>query len=155
MTKKQFEQSSVAAGIVVAIVAGVYGVVAFVDSRVERRLTEDDTLRKIASFVRPSCIFDERGSILYDSGAMQSIEEIKLEGLPKEEGKDRFPLPVKIILRPKTFLREAPILSSLDAYVLGVKAERGEKFDWVYTVFYNAAGEADFKKCRFRLELLQ
>ena len=153
INKKLIERWSGALGVVAAVIAGVYGVVAFVDSRIERRITDDDTLSKIASLVRPSCIFDERGSILYDSGAMQYIESLTLEGAKTEKEKLENALPLKITLRPKKFLKDAPILSAVDAYTLTVKVEQGEKFDWVYSLHY--MGIDSFQKCRFRLELLQ
>ena len=155
ISKRQIEKWSGAAGIVVAIVAGVYGVVAFVDNRIERRLTESDTLSKIASLVRPSFVFDERGSILYDSGAMQSIEDLKLEGPATEEGRKESSLPERITLRPKRLLRDAPILSVLDSFVVKIDVERGSKYDWVYKIQYTAMPTGDFKKCRYRVDILQ
>jgi len=153
MDSRKFERWTRAVSIIVAVVVGVYGAVAFIDSRIEKKLADEVVLKKVAELVRPSCIFDERGSVLFDSGAMQSIDEIKLEGL-KTEG-EYGQLPFKIVIRPKRFLRDAPLLTVLDAYSPEITAERGEKFDWVYSIRYVGYGETSkFKKCRYRLEVL-
>lgn len=154
ITKERLEKLGVAAGIVAAVVAGFYGIVSFVDSRVDKRLTEDETLKKIAALVRPSCVFDQSGSILYDSGAMQLIEEIDLVTPTPEEAAKGGPLPKTIVVRPSQLLREAPIITVLDPYMFEVTASRGKKFDWVYKVDYMAMPNFDVSKCKYRLEIL-
>ena len=117
ITKQKIEKWSGALALLVALVAGFYGVVSFVDNRIERRITEVETLKKIALLVRPFCIFDQSGSILYDSGAMQTIELIKLSPLTPQGDKEGRILPKQIVVRPRQLLREAPMLTVLDSYL--------------------------------------
>lgn len=150
----KFQFWSKVVSLIVAIVVGVYGAVTFIDNRIDKKLAEASTLRKVAELVRPSCIFDERGSILFDSGAMQTIEEIKVEDIGKEQTGGK--LPFRVIVRPKRLLTHAPLISVLDTFSVDIAVERGPKFDWVYTIYYGGpvSEKNQYQRCRYRLEVL-
>lgn len=133
-----------------AIIGTVYGFTAFIDARIERITATDDFLSKVASRVRPSCIFNHKGSILADMGAMEIIENISMTNYNKA-------LPGTIIVTPRKYLANAPILSTIDPFTLNVVEERGNKYDWVYHVGYASASFSDdpFGSIRFRLEVVK
>ncbi len=49
---------------VITVIAALYGVLFFIDKRIENRIRDDAFLRKLASALRPSGIFDHKGSVL-------------------------------------------------------------------------------------------
>src|SRR5206468_10489115 len=49
-----------------------------IDKAVERKLTDETILRKIAAQARPSLIFDAKESILSDMGAVQLVKDIRI-----------------------------------------------------------------------------
>jgi hypothetical protein len=63
-----------------------YGAVSYVDRGFKKKPTDEAALRKIADLFPPSCIFDEHGSVLCDSGAMQHIDAIALEPAKDNQG---------------------------------------------------------------------
>jgi hypothetical protein len=143
--------------VVAAVVGAFYGIVSFIDSRIEKKLTDETTLRRVASMVRPSCIFDEKGSVIFDSGAMQAVESINLQFTDK---KDEFlsKLPRIITVKFNKHLAYPPILSVLDSYEVYVGEERGPMFEWIFTIGYSGGVVSDQKtfgtRCRYRLEIL-
>jgi hypothetical protein len=129
----------------------IYGFGLYVDSRVEHALRDESFLRRLSARVRPSLIFNEKGAILVDSGALEYITEIKTTITEKD-----FDLPGKILVRPKQYLAHAPLLSSIDNYVLEYTAERASGLDWEFTVknYVGQSIDPKFKTCRYRLEIL-
>lgn len=132
-----------------ALIGTIYGFTAFIDSRIERVVTTDAFLSKVASRVRPSCIFNQKGSILADMGAMAVIENISLTNYSGA-------LPTIIIVTPNRYLANAPILSTIDPFTLTVTEERGNKYEWIYQVAYVASTmkENALDTIRFRLEIV-
>ena len=131
-----------------AVVATIYGLLAFIDWRVSETVNTDDFLQRLSASVRPSCIFDEKGSIIYDQGAMEFIDDIKII--------ERYnAIPTKILIRPKRLLSVAPLITPLEEYVAVSTAERGEKYDWIITLdLTSSAGSDSFKTAKYRLEVL-
>jgi len=143
------------AGAIVLLVGGIWGLNAYVDSRIENKLRSEETVRRVAALVRPSCIFDEHGRILFDSGAMQSIEAIEIELPPKGTTEWMKYLPRKIVVKMNRHTAYAPLLTVVDSYAAEIKTERGLKFDWVFTLEYGSAVATEpYDKCRFRVEIL-
>jgi hypothetical protein len=132
------------------LIGTIYGFTAFVDARIERITSGDAFMDKVASRVRPSVVFNQRGSILADMGAMDVIENITLTNYSTA-------LPGTIIITPKRFLAHAPILSTIDPFTLNVLEERGNKFDWIYHIGYVSASwnKDPFSSIRFRLEIVR
>lgn len=112
-------------------------------------MRSDAFLKRVSDAVRPSCVFDQQGAILVDMGAMNFIDGIDVAPLPKDD------LPPKIVVHPKRYLANAPILTTLDPFSMSISAERGTKFDWVYTLSYvGVAVQSDWKHIRYRLEVV-
>jgi len=99
------EASSVFIGLA-TIIGIIYGFGAYVDYRVDKKVQSEDFLRRLSDSVRPSCIFDEKGSVLVDMGAMNFIDSIELSSTNG--------LPEKIIVHPKHYLANAPIRFRLE-----------------------------------------
>jgi hypothetical protein len=137
----------------VGVIGTIYGFHAYITKRIQDVVESETFLRSLSSKIRPMCIFDENGSILYDQGAMEVIDEIKI--LKKfDTGK----VPSSILIRPNRYLSTAPVLTPLSEYVASVTAKRGEKFDWVLNVNLTSAvfmeHDTSFQTATFRLEIL-
>jgi hypothetical protein len=132
-----------------AVIGTIYGFGVYIYSRVERHVSSDAFLKRLADAIRPSCVFDQQGAILVDMGAMKFIDSIDVAPLPEND------LPPKIVIHPRRYLANAPILTTLDPFVMSVSAERGPKFDWVYTLSYvGGSDHTDWKHIRYRLEVV-
>ncbi|MEX0958396.1 MAG: hypothetical protein WDZ63_03825 [Burkholderiales bacterium] len=136
------------AGTIVTVVAAIYGVMRFIDWRIELRIHEEPFLRKIAGSLRPMVIFDENGSILLDHGAMDILETIDVlcpEGAT---------VPEQIIIHPKRHLVHAPILQTLENELINVESSRGKQYEWRYRLEYIMHDDVFTGRRRFRLEVL-
>jgi len=131
-----------------AIIGAFYGVLFFIDKRIENRIRDDGFLRKLASALRPTVIFNHKGSILVDQGAMHYIETIDIE-LDKEP-----PYPKQIIIHAVKHLPYAPLLTPLDGGgISNISISRGKKYDWVYTLDYFMTSD-EWEELRYRLEII-
>ncbi|TRZ74239.1 MAG: hypothetical protein D4R93_06885 [Deltaproteobacteria bacterium] len=131
----------------ITLITALYGVVLFIDKRIDRKLRDDAYLRKIASVLHPIVIFDHKGSILIDQGAMRFIASIKVE--PSKI----LPYPEHIIVSPNKHLAQAPLLTLLDADMANVKASRGTKYDWVFALDYFMTN-SEREILKYRLEII-
>jgi hypothetical protein len=134
-------------GYVIAVIGGIYGFMVFIDKRIENRIRDDAFLRKLASAIRPSVIFDHNGSVLIDQGAMHFIEAIYIE--LDEPG----PYPKRIVIQPKQHLPYAPLLTPLESDMANISTSRGKKHDWVYTLDYFMTSD-ERETLRYRLEII-
>jgi hypothetical protein len=94
-------------GAVVFLFAAYHGFNAYLDSRIESRITDPAFMRELARNVRPSVLFDERGSILADLGAMRFIDSIEVS-----KGTDEV---WTITISLSEFLEVEPILEGVDS----------------------------------------
>jgi len=117
-------------GAVTVVAAALYGFNKYVDSRVENAVTDEAFLRKLSGRVRPYCILDAKGSVLVEGGAWAYIDKLKFDTSTNSE------LPQKVILTPKAFMQNAPLLTSLDDSSYYFMVERGQGIDWVYVMRY-------------------
>ena len=85
-------------GGVAGAVAAAYGVIRFIDSRIEKKIGDESVIKKIASRVRPAVIFDENDSILVDQGGMEFLESIHVT----HDENDRTPSEIAVV--PKKHL---------------------------------------------------
>ncbi len=70
-----------AVGLTVAAIVGViFGVKAYVERLVDKRLDSPETIDRLSKLIRPTVIFDNKGTILADLGAMEYIESIGVSG---------------------------------------------------------------------------
>ncbi len=119
-----FKSVAIAIVTISGVVGAIYGVLAFIDSRIENFVRQEQFIKKIASHVRPYVIFDAKESILADGGAMQYIENIDTVFNGDKEL-------TEIIVTPKVHLPIAPTLESLGE-VFAITSKRGKKFQWIY-----------------------
>ncbi|MDP2604720.1 MAG: hypothetical protein Q8S00_19360 [Deltaproteobacteria bacterium] len=133
--------------LVITLIAALYGGLLFIDKRIENRIRDDAFLRKLASALRPSVVFDHKGPVLIDQGAMRFIEAIDVE-LDKEG-----PYPKRIIIHPTQHLSYAPLLTPLESDLADISTSRGNKHDWIYTIDYFMTSE-ERRMLRYRLEII-
>lgn len=128
----------------ISIIGSIYGFAKFIDSRISKKLGDAEFVKGIAQLLRPYAIFNEKGEVIVDRGAMSFIEgiEITMDGeLPKE-----------ITLELKEHKATAPVLLSLDNDMCTIKERRGKKFDWIYSIEYHGYNDKDER--RFNVEIV-
>ena len=133
------------------LLVGLYALNGHIGNIVDQKINNPEFVNKISEKARrPIVIFNQNESILVDNGAMKYIDKIKV--ISNKEDTE------KIIVSPKSHLKVAPLLESLDAdYVINV--ERGKKFEWIYTLgsigrlLLESSAEST-KEQRFRLEIV-
>ena len=135
-------------GGIITIIVAIYGAMQFIDKRIEKKLQDDSFVRKVAASLRPTVVFDERGSIIIDQGGMEIIDAIEIK---HEEGPGH---PLKIIVKPKRYLAHPPFISPLDNEMIDFKPARGERFIWTYDLDYIMTNEEYDGKRRFRMEII-
>ena len=137
-------------GTIIFLVAAYHGLNSYIDSRIDSKIHNADFLKKLARSVRPSLVFDEKGSILADMGAVPFVTNISVSKGPKDS--------LKITVSPVEYLGMEPVLEALDDQYT-IRAERGQKFDWVFhlagiqTLVLQSSPKRD--RSRFRLEIIR
>ena len=135
--------------LMITIMAGIYGSMSFIDSRVEKIVNDEQFIRKVASYVRPYIIFDEKGSVFMDGGAMQYLEKP-----PEVVTKDRGDYQISI--SPKAYLAQAPLIESIGLTIFHISSKRGHGLQWIYELKALFKSGADINEPeRFRLEILK
>ena len=138
------------AGAIILLVTAYHGVNSYLDSRIDSKINNADFLKKLARSVRPSLVFDEKGSIVADMGAVPFVNNISVSKGPKDS--------FKIVVSPVEYLGVEPVLEALDDNYT-IRAERGQKFDWVFhlsgiqTIVFEDSPKRD--RQRFRLEIIR
>jgi len=137
---------------IVAFVVAYYGVTSFVDSRIEKQINDADFLKKLARNARPSLVFDVKGSIIADMGAVSYITNISISESPNDS--------LTKVISPVDFLAVEPVLEPLDGRY-NIQGQRGKKFDWVFNLSgistrlrEGSALPPPREKQRFRLEII-
>ena len=128
----------------ISIVGSIYGFAKFIDSRISKKLGDAEFVKGIAQLLRPYAIFNEKGEIIVDRGAMSFIEDIEIS-------MDR-QLPKEITLKLKEHKATAPVLLSLDNDMCTIKEKRGKKFVWIYSIEYHGYNDKDER--RFNVEIV-
>jgi len=93
--------------VIFSIIAGLYGLEKYIDSCIDQAINNDRFIKKVASHIRPFIIFDAKGTIHADMGAMQYLERIEVD--------TEYSLGFKIIITPKHHLIYEPVLEKLRA----------------------------------------
>ncbi len=120
-----------------------------IDKKIIEKLKDPAFIQLVAKEVKlPFVIFDNKGSVLVDQGAMRFIENIDVEIDKKEH-----PYPSQITIHPKQHLSYAPLLMPLDSDLANISTSRGKKYDWVYKLDYFMTNN-ERKTLRYRLELI-
>jgi hypothetical protein len=139
-------------GIITVLIGSIVGFNSYLDSRIEKRLTDPVFVKHLNSKLRPTVIFNEHGTILSDSGGMEHIREITV--IRSEKDKNDF----IVTIRPTRFLAVEPLMEPLDSQFV-VTARQGQGFDWVFTLdainTYALESSATLSHPeRFRLEMV-
>ena len=129
----------------IGIIGSIYAFGKFIDSRITKKLGDSEFVKGIAQLLRPYAIFNEKGAVIVDRGAMSFIEDIQIS-------LNDAALPKKIILKLNEHKATAPILLSLDNDMCTIKEERGKKFEWVYSIEYQGWNKKDER--RFNVEIV-
>lgn len=134
--------------LLVALFGGGYTAISYIDSRIQQRIMEPDVLKAIASEVRPAVIIDSESRVLADQGGLRYIDHFEFI---KSNGRN----PDQIILTPRGFLAEAPMVESLDVEGYNIEAKRGKGLEWRYNLVNGAYVESGVKVPRFRIEIVR
>lgn len=136
-------------GYIGGLIGVIYGFKRYVESLVTKKIESHETIDKISRAIRPSVIFDNKGVILADLGALEYVKSIEL-GYNKETPE----LPITVEVRCKKFLALPPLLTSLDNYSYIEKAARGKELSWVFELD-PMSYTSDIGHFRFRLEIIR
>lgn len=139
----------------IVIIGGIYGLSQYIDRRINKAINTTEFIQKIASHVRPYIIFDTNETILVDGGAMQY-----LQGSPKIRfAKKNLEGDFHVIVTPKDYLSQAPLIESLCTCEFIDSSQRGKGLEWIYYMELVAATihwEEDKNPChKFRLEIIR
>lgn len=132
---------------VLALFLSFVALQAYIDSRIQQQIEDPAFLQKLGGELRPSVIFDSNGSILADQGAMHYIEDINV----KRHDEIKFAAK-SITISPKSFLAQAPLLTSIDQNNYIITSHRGKKYDWIYST--DLLAWSSDTTSRFRLEII-
>ena len=130
--------------------------VADVEIKIKEAVHSEEFVKKVQAGIRPFLIFDARGKVLIDLGALEHIDPpvvISTEGNP---------IPKKVIVTPKAYMAQAPLITGIDQVGAVAHSSRGQALTWEYTfeATYVMTGDIDpetqlQKRSRFRLEIMK
>jgi hypothetical protein len=107
----------------VALVVLGFKANSLIDERLEKKVTGEEFLGKIARKVRPYLIFDTRGSIVNDFGAADYVDKIDIVPVPESYG-------YRVNLKVKQPLSFPPIISGINVSLVAQSCERTQMHDW-------------------------
>ena len=143
---------AVVSGIIalLGVVGAIIGFNAYVDHKIDVKMSDPTFIRAIASEVRPAVIFDSNGSILADLGGMQCLDSITVS-FPDIEKK-----PGEIIVKPRVLLTFPPEIIGMGGAQVFPVAHRGSGYVWSYNVdgIYLMKENVP-RPYRFRLEVIR
>ncbi len=117
----------------VATVIGLFVMVdGYIDSKIERKITDTEYISKLAKQLRPFLIFDENGTVIYDHGADGKIKNITVDLSQKN-----------IEIETTEFLQLAPFISAVGYETYSFKSERTGNKKWKYTMLYREPMETE------------
>ena len=120
--------------ITLTIIGTLYGLSIYIDNRITKIVTSREFSDKLAKDVRPYIIFDINGSILFDGGGMQYLEDVTIEPVQEASDTGKYPHYAKrIIVSPRENLSYPPIVTALTMhYFIKSNIKRGKKYQWIY-----------------------
>ena len=137
-------------GGLVALISALYGASSYIDSRIDSRVNNPDFLKRLARSVRPSLVFDEKGSIISDMGAVAFVSNISVTKEPKDT--------LTIVVSPVEYFGVEPVLEALDDRY-AISAKRGQNYDWIFHLSgiqtFLLESSAEVERHRFRLEIIR
>ena len=119
-------------GFFATIIMLFFGIRTMINDEVNRIISSPEVIEQLTMRIRPFLIFDENESIIIDEGAMNYIEDIKVEIGSTQLGPD-IQVPIKIIIVPKSILSNAPQIQCMDpGDEYSITVSRGKKYSWEY-----------------------
>jgi len=125
---------------------GVHWLEERIDKTVERKLSDESILRKIAAQSRPALLFDANESITADMGAGSLVKNITITDREKDGW------PIHILIDFTRHMNSPPILSALNE-TARVLPSRAKGFAWKFDVDQIVMHNSDSNNWIFRLEL--
>ena len=147
--------------ITITTLGTLYGLSIYIDNRITKIVTSREFIDKLAKNVRPYVIFDINGSILFDAGGMQYLEDVKIEPVQEASDTGQYPNYAKrIIVSPRENLSYPPIVTALAMhYFIKPSIKRGKKYQWVYEcvplIIPKDGSIASEGTLQFRLEIVK
>ena len=116
----------------ITIISGILIVIGFficadnyISNEIEKKITDETYINKLARVLRPFVIFDKKGVIQYDHGGEHYIEKIDIQ--KKEDGDFE-----SIIITTKEFLQNPPILIYIGYDNYAYTSERIDTYKWKF-----------------------
>jgi hypothetical protein len=145
-----WEKTAEVSGLILLIAGTVLGLRAWMEARidetVERKLSDETILRKIAAQSRPALLFDANESITADMGAGALVKCIQIT----QREKDGWP--VNILIDFTRHINSPPILTPLNESAR-VLPTRAKGFAWKFDVQEIVVHYSNSNDWIFRLEL--
>lgn len=145
------------AAVLIGICSGIITTFGFIRGWAQSAVQNEKFLGTLAAQVRPTCIFDSRGTLLNQFGTEDYISNILVTPIPKDYG-------FEIKVNGKKHLDNAPIVTGLNVGLYEAQAEPtpGTMNDWTILMIPQSTvsailGEANMDTngiYKFRLEIL-
>jgi hypothetical protein len=142
-------------GLVIGLGSAYLWFEAKITTSAKQAVLGEDFLKTLAQHVRPTCVFDSRGTIEVDLGTADYIDRIAVTLQPAAYGMD-------ITLDCKKHLAYAPLITCLNSGISTVEVIRIPPNGWKYsmrpastfTSIADAAGMNTNDVWRFKLEIM-
>lgn len=116
----------------ITVISGILIVIGFfigadnyISNEIEKKITDETYINKLARVLRPFVIFDKKGVIQYDHGGERYIEKIEVQ--KKKDGGFE-----SIIITTKEFLQNPPILIYIGYDNYAYTSERIDTYKWKF-----------------------
>lgn len=116
----------------ITVIAGLLIVVGFwisaanyIDDKIEKKITDERYIKNLAQVLRPFAIFDEKGVIKYDHGALNYIKDIKTDCNIGEK---------VIIVTTTKYLKTAPLIAYYGPFGMSFNSEQVDTYRWIFKV---------------------
>lgn len=120
---------------------------------VDKRINEPEYIQRISEQIRPFVILNWDGVVLADGGALKYIDSLSI--LDKSPWGNCF-LPRKILIKPKEFMQNEPIVQCLSPEALSIRIKRIPTISWLVIIDEPIVGPmVDSCDMRFRIELIR
>jgi hypothetical protein len=110
-------------GVLAVIGGAIYGVPAWVHKEAQNAVLNEKFLGTLAARIRPTCVFDSRGAIEADLGAMEYLEDIRVTPAPQVYG-------FEVVVKANRHLAYAPLVTGISADLFPQSATRGRLHEW-------------------------
>lgn len=115
---------TVISGILIVITFFI-GAANYISNEIEKKITDETYINKLARVLRPFAIFDKKGVIQYDHGGGRYIEKIEVQ--ERKDGDLE-----SIIITTKEFLQNPPILLYIGYVNYAYASERIDTYKWKF-----------------------